>query len=110
MRRKLSLRGRMVMTAVVATAVALALLLLLAAPRLERQAREDAYASLTAQARLMARVAEDALGGAVPEEDAAVVADDEHRVAGALQGLLQPSVTQPGHSLHGSSCPRRLDR
>ena len=48
MRRKLSLRGRMVMTAVVATAVALALLLLLAGPRLERRAHEDAYISLVA--------------------------------------------------------------
>jgi two-component system phosphate regulon sensor histidine kinase PhoR len=71
---KLSLRGRMVMTAVVATAVALALLLLLAGPRLDRQAREDAYRSLTAEARLMARVVEDALarGAAERELDGAV--------------------------------------
>jgi two-component system phosphate regulon sensor histidine kinase PhoR len=51
----------MVMTALVATAVVLGVLLLLAGPMLERRAREDAFAGLTAEARLMARVVEDAL-------------------------------------------------
>jgi two-component system, OmpR family, phosphate regulon sensor histidine kinase PhoR len=59
--RRLSLRGRMVMTAVVAAGVALAVLLLLAGPPLDRRAREDAFAALTAEARLMARVVEDEL-------------------------------------------------
>jgi len=61
MRRRLSLRGRMVTTAVVAAGVALAVLLLLAGPPLERRAQDDAFRSLTAEARLMARVVEDAL-------------------------------------------------
>jgi two-component system, OmpR family, phosphate regulon sensor histidine kinase PhoR len=56
----------MVMTAVVATAVVLGVLLLLAGPMLERRARDDAFASLTAEARLMARVVEDALAGGTP--------------------------------------------
>ena len=64
----LSLRGRMVTTAVVAAGVALAVLLLLAGPPLDRRARDDAFAGLTAEARLMARVVEDALArGTGPE-------------------------------------------
>ncbi len=59
MKRRLSLRGRMVVTAVVATAVVLAVLLVWASPTLERRARDDAFATLTAQAWLMARVAEE---------------------------------------------------
>jgi two-component system phosphate regulon sensor histidine kinase PhoR len=51
----------MVATAVVATAVVLAVLLALALPTLQRRARDDAFGGLTAEARLMARVAEDAL-------------------------------------------------
>ena len=61
MRKRLSLRGRMVLTAVVAAGVALAVLLLLAGPSLDRRARDQAFASLTAEARLMARVVEDEL-------------------------------------------------
>ncbi len=61
MSRHLSLRGRMVTTAVAAAGVALAVLLFLAAPPLERRARDDTFRSLTVEARLMARVVEDAL-------------------------------------------------
>jgi len=68
-RRRLSLRGRMVMTALVATAVVLGVMLLLAGPILERRARDDAFASLTAEARLMARVVEDALAGGASKGD-----------------------------------------
>jgi two-component system phosphate regulon sensor histidine kinase PhoR len=56
----------MVMTAVVATAVVLGVLLLLAGPALERRARDDAFSSLLAESRLMARVVEDALAGGTP--------------------------------------------
>jgi two-component system phosphate regulon sensor histidine kinase PhoR len=59
----------MVMTALVATAVVLGVLLLLAGPALERRARDDAFASLTAEARLMARVVEDALAGGASSVD-----------------------------------------
>jgi two-component system phosphate regulon sensor histidine kinase PhoR len=59
----------MVMTALVATAVVLGVLLLLAGPTLERRARDDAFASLTAEARLMARVVEDALAGGASSID-----------------------------------------
>jgi two-component system phosphate regulon sensor histidine kinase PhoR len=51
----------MVVTAAVAAAVALAALLLLAAPALERRALSQTADTLTAEARLMARVVEDAL-------------------------------------------------
>jgi two-component system phosphate regulon sensor histidine kinase PhoR len=60
-KKRLSLRGRMVLTAVVAAGVALAGLLLLAGPSLDRRARDQAFASLTAEARLMARVVEEQL-------------------------------------------------
>jgi two-component system, OmpR family, phosphate regulon sensor histidine kinase PhoR len=68
-KRRLSLRGRMVMTAVVATAVVLGVLLLVASPLLERRARDDAFASLTAESRLMARVVEDALARGTPGDE-----------------------------------------
>jgi two-component system phosphate regulon sensor histidine kinase PhoR len=51
----------MVVTAVVATAVALGALLVLAAPALQRQALRQTADTLAAEARLMARVVEDAL-------------------------------------------------
>ena len=66
--RRLSLRGRMVTTAVVAAAVALGVLLVLAAPALERRALQQTADTLQAEARLMARVVEDALArGTSPE-------------------------------------------
>jgi len=54
------------MTAVAATAVVLGVLLLVAGPALERGARDDAFASLVAESRLMARVVEDALARGTP--------------------------------------------
>ena len=57
------------MTAVVATAVVLGVLLLVANPVLERRARDDAFASLTAEARLMARVVEDALASGASDRE-----------------------------------------
>ncbi len=73
------------MTAVVATAVVLTVLLLLAGPRLERRARDDAFTSLTAEARLMARVVEDALahgaqGGALDSQVDAAAREVDARV------------------------------
>jgi len=61
MKSRLSLRGRMVMTAVVAAGVALGVLLLLVGPSIDRRARDDAFAALVAESQLMARIAEDAL-------------------------------------------------
>jgi two-component system phosphate regulon sensor histidine kinase PhoR len=75
----LSLRGRMVMTAVVAAAIALGALLLLAGPRLERRAREDAKATLLADARLMARVVEDSLARGTTPEALDPIVDDAAR-------------------------------
>jgi two-component system phosphate regulon sensor histidine kinase PhoR len=61
MTRRLTLRGRMVLTAVVAAAVALSALLLLAGPALRSRAIRQTEETLSAEARLMARVVEDAL-------------------------------------------------
>ena len=71
----LSLRGRMVTTAVVAAGLALLVLLLLAGPRLTARAREQSFAALGAEARLMARVVEDELGRGVPPEGLDPVVD-----------------------------------
>jgi two-component system, OmpR family, phosphate regulon sensor histidine kinase PhoR len=60
-KKRLSLRGRMVLTAVVAAGLALAALLLLVGPSLARRARDQAFESLTAEARLIARVVEENL-------------------------------------------------
>ncbi len=65
----LGLRARMVVTAALATAAALAAVLLLTEPGLRRRAREQVRGTLMAEARLMARVVEDGLArGATPDE------------------------------------------
>ena len=69
MKKRLSLRGRMVLTAVVASAVALAALLLLAGPALQRRALDQTGETLSAEALLMARVVEDALARGTGQED-----------------------------------------
>jgi two-component system phosphate regulon sensor histidine kinase PhoR len=66
--KRLSLRGRMVTTAVVAAGVALLVLLVLAGPRLSARAREQSFAALIAEAQLMARVVEDELARGVPPD------------------------------------------
>jgi two-component system phosphate regulon sensor histidine kinase PhoR len=76
----------MVTTAVAAAGVALAVLLLLAAPPLERRARDDTFRSLTAEARLMARVVEDALAAGTRMEDL-------DRVIDAAAGEVDSRVT-----------------
>ncbi len=81
----LSLRGRMVMTAVVAAGIALAALLLLAAPQLDARARREATATLLAETRLMARVVEDSLArGTRPEELDPVVDEAAHDVSARI--------------------------
>jgi two-component system phosphate regulon sensor histidine kinase PhoR len=75
----------MVATAVAAAGVALAVVLLLATPTLERRAAEQSFATLLAEAQLMARVVEDQLAAGTgpdaldPVVDAAA-ADVEARV------------------------------
>ena len=81
--RRLSLRGRMVMTAVGAAGVALGVLLLLAGPSLDRRARSDAFAALTAEARLMARVVEDELARGTGPDRLDPVVDAAAREVGA---------------------------
>ncbi len=116
--RRLSLRGRMVMTAVVAAGVALAVLLLLAGPSLDRRAREDAFAALTAEARLMARVVEDELARGTGPDRLDPVVDAAAREVGARVEVRgddrrQPAVPTGGRRLGAHpgeftavSCPR----
>ncbi|HEX9186098.1 MAG TPA: HAMP domain-containing protein, partial [Vicinamibacteria bacterium] len=88
--RRLSLRGRMVMTAVVAAGLALAVLLLLAGPPLDRRARDDAFAALTAESRLMARVVEEALARGTGPAELDPVVDDAAREVGARVTIVAP--------------------
>ncbi len=90
MKRRLSLRGRMVLTAVVATAVVLAVLLVWAGPTLDRRARDDAFASLTAEARLMARVAEELLAREVEGGELDRQVDDAAREVDARVTIVAP--------------------
>jgi two-component system, OmpR family, phosphate regulon sensor histidine kinase PhoR len=83
MTRRLSLRGRMVLTAVVAAAVALAALLLLAGPALQRRAIRQTEETLTAEAHLMARVVEDALARGMDTEALDPLIDDASGDVGA---------------------------
>jgi two-component system phosphate regulon sensor histidine kinase PhoR len=83
MRRHLSLRGRMVLTAVLAAAVALAALLLLAGPALQGRAVRQTEETLSAEARLMARVVEDALARGTDTETLDPLIDDASRAVGA---------------------------
>ena len=90
MRTRLSLRGRMVMTAVAAAGVALAVLLLLAGPTLDRRARDQAFAGLTAEARLMARVVEEQLGRGTSPEALDPVVDAASREVDARVTVIAP--------------------
>ncbi len=90
MRGRLSLRGRMVTTAVVAAGVALGVLLLLAGPPLDRRARDDTFRSLTAEARLMARVVEDALAAGTGPESLDPVVDAAAREVDARVTVIAP--------------------
>jgi two-component system phosphate regulon sensor histidine kinase PhoR len=80
----------MVTTAVVAAGVALAVLLLLAGPPLQRRARNDAFRSLTAEARLMARVVEDALAHGAGLENVDPVVDAAAREVDARVTVVAP--------------------
>jgi len=70
--------------------VALAGLLLLAAPPLDRRARDQAFAGLTAEVRLMARVAEDELGRGAGLEALDPVVDAAARDVDARVTVIAP--------------------
>ncbi len=93
MRKRLSLRGRMVAIAVAAAGVALAVLLLLVGPSLDRRARDQAFESLTAEARLMARVVEDQLGRGTNLEALDPVVDAASREVDARVTVIAPDGT-----------------
>jgi two-component system phosphate regulon sensor histidine kinase PhoR len=80
----------MVTTAVVATAVVLAVLLVWAGPTLERRARDDTFAILTAEARLMARVVEDALARGTSEDQLDAAVDAAAREVDARVTIIAP--------------------
>jgi two-component system phosphate regulon sensor histidine kinase PhoR len=108
-RRALSLRGRMVTTAVVATAVVLAVLLAWAGPTLERRARDDTFASLTAEARLMARVVEDALARGTPEDALDATVDAAAREVDARVTIIAPDGRVLADSVASGDELRKLE-
>jgi two-component system phosphate regulon sensor histidine kinase PhoR len=88
--RRLSLRGRMVMTAVIAAAVALGALLVLAGPALESRARHQTADTLAAEARLMARVVEDELARGTSKDALDPVVDAAARDVEARVTVIAP--------------------
>jgi two-component system, OmpR family, phosphate regulon sensor histidine kinase PhoR len=89
-RRRLSLRGRMVTTSVVGAGVALAVVLLMAGPALGRRARNDAFVTLVAEARLMARMVEEELERGTAPEDLDPVVDAAARDVEARVTVIEP--------------------
>jgi two-component system phosphate regulon sensor histidine kinase PhoR len=83
----------MVAIAVAATGVALAVLLLLAGPTLDRRARDQTFESLTAEARLMARVVEDQLGRGANLETLDPAVDAAAREVDARVTVIAPDGT-----------------
>jgi len=73
------LRGRIAVTAVVATATALMVVLALEAPDLHRRAVEQTRATLLAEARLMARVVARPLAEGRPSEEIDALVDEAAR-------------------------------
>jgi two-component system phosphate regulon sensor histidine kinase PhoR len=73
--KTLSLRARMVVTALGAAAIGLGVVLALAGPALDRRARDDVFATLAAESRLMARVVEDQLSRSEDTEALDAVVD-----------------------------------
>ena len=98
MMTRLSLRGRMVMTAVAAAGIALAALLLVAGPRFESRARAEASATLIAEARLMARVVEDSLGRGTNPEALDPIVDAAAKEVNARVTVIAPDGRVLGDS------------
>jgi two-component system phosphate regulon sensor histidine kinase PhoR len=96
--RRLSLRGRMVTTAVAAAGLALAVLLLLAGPRLTARAREQSFDTLTAEAQLVARVVEDEVARGVPADALDPVVDGASRDIDARVSVIAPDGRVLGDS------------
>ncbi len=95
----------MVTTAVIAAAVALAVVLALAAPALERRALHQTADTLRAEVRLMARVVEDALArGVTPDEldpivDAAATDAEARATVIATDGRVLADSVASGEAL-----------
>jgi two-component system phosphate regulon sensor histidine kinase PhoR len=80
----------MVLTAVVASAVALGSLLLLAGPALQRRAFDQTADTLSAEATLMARAVEDALARGTSPDALDPLVDEASREVGARVTVIAP--------------------
>jgi two-component system phosphate regulon sensor histidine kinase PhoR len=99
----------MVTTAVVAAGVALAVLLLLAGPPLDRRAHNDAFASLTAEARLMNRVVEEELARGTSVEALDPVVDAAAREVNARVTVIAPDGRVVADSVASGAELQRLE-
>jgi two-component system phosphate regulon sensor histidine kinase PhoR len=99
----------MVTTAVVASAVALGGLFVLAGPTLDRRARDDAFATLTAEARLVARVVEDAVARGTTPEQLDPVVDTISRDVGSRVTVIGPDGRVLADSAASGSDLARLE-
>jgi two-component system phosphate regulon sensor histidine kinase PhoR len=89
----LGLRGRIAVTAVAATATALVVVLVIAAPDLHGRAVEQVRATLLAEARVMTRVVAQPLAEGRPSEEIDALVDEAARDAGARVTIIAPDGT-----------------
>ena len=85
------------------------MLLVSAGPTLERRARDDAFASLTAEARLMARVVQDALAHGTPAEALDAVVDAAAQEVDARVTIVAPDGRVLADSAVSGSELQRLE-
>jgi two-component system phosphate regulon sensor histidine kinase PhoR len=86
----LGLRGRIALAAMAATATALLAVLVLVGPGLQRRARDHVADTLLAEARLMARVVEQALAEGRPSGELDAIIDSAARDVRARATIIAP--------------------
>jgi two-component system phosphate regulon sensor histidine kinase PhoR len=89
----LGLRGRIALTAVLATATALVVVLWLEGPDLHRRAVDQVRATLLAEARLMARVVAQPLAAGRPPAEVDALVDEAARDVQARVTIIAPDGT-----------------
>jgi two-component system, OmpR family, phosphate regulon sensor histidine kinase PhoR len=105
----LGLRGRIAVTAVAATATALVVVLVIAAPDLHSRAVEQVRATLLAEARVMARVVAQPLAEGRPSEEIDALVDEAARDAGARVTIIAPDGTVVADSALSGAALRSVE-
>jgi two-component system phosphate regulon sensor histidine kinase PhoR len=105
----LGLRGRIAVTAVAATATALVVVLVIAAPDLHRRAVEQMRDTLFAEARLMARVVAQPLAEGRPAAEVDALVDDAARDVAARVTIVAPDGTVVADSALSGAALRAVE-